>query len=121
MSLSKRMHLGRRKRSGTEGVAEKLLKNKAEVLAILLVIIMASIVLYLTTHLDYAGVGDEAAVKAQDSVPQEVQGCMQENPYLLEQNCWDSYYHERAVAEGDETLCARIVDEGMRQHCERYF
>lgn len=120
MSLIKQARKTRKKKNIPLFI-DKFAKNKAEAFALLLVVsIIIILISLLSFQPDYTSVQD-GGKKTTENMPQQVRDCISQNPTLLEEQCWDMYYQDRAVTEDDETMCARIMDAEVRAHCERYF
>ena len=116
MSLFKQMRKGRRKKA-LPLLLDRMNKNRTEVIAILLALTIIAIMATLSLNSDYFQ-ADRTPIK---DLPAAVVRCMMQNPSLLEVQCWDAYYNEKAINDGNESLCARISDLDLRRHCERYF
>jgi hypothetical protein len=116
--------IGKRKKSGLPALYENLVKNKIEVLAVILIIVIISI----SFSLSYPGqtdsvteAGGEEKAAGTEALPQDVQDCLDRNPNMLEDQCWDMKYRNDAIKNKDPTLCDKIKGENVREHCKRYF
>jgi len=112
--------------SKTVGLAGKLGKNKMEIAAILAALGIVAIVLF-PFYLPTGGEPPDGPSGGTDGggqatpAPAEIAPCVTDNPDLSQEQCWDLYYNDMALKEGDVGKCALIKNAGMRRNCERYF
>jgi hypothetical protein len=45
--------------------------------------------------------------------------CKEGNPKVTEEYCTDIAYHDIAITERDISLCEKIKNEGIKEHCVR--
>ncbi len=117
----------KRKKSNSGNILSRIIENRIEILASAMAILIAALLLGLTSDYYPAGYVTPQPAKTENVMQEEdagisgVEKCMMENPTLLRERCEDIDYHERAIAEDDASLCESIKDDYVRSHCERYF
>lgn len=103
-------------------VSHHLSKNKIEIIASVTVF---AIILVSLLFFGYSNEGSTAPTESSDNLEDVVDvqksQCMTDNPRLTEEKCSDLELHDTAIAEDRKDLCDEIVDEGLRDHCNRYF
>jgi hypothetical protein len=103
-------------------ISHHLSKNKIEILASVTVF---AIILVLLLFFGYSNDGSTTPPESSDNIVDagdvQTSQCMIDNPRLTEEKCRDLELHDTAIAEDRKELCDDITDEGLRDHCRRYF
>jgi hypothetical protein len=114
------------KGSESKGFSSKLRQNTMEIVALVAAASIMLIILTLSwgpqagTPPATGGTGG-AGEDVQAPAPAEVAPCVTDNPELSQEQCWDLYYNDLALTQGDSTKCALIKNANMRRNCERFF
>jgi hypothetical protein len=105
-----------------KALSHHLSKNKIEILASVTVF---AIILVLLLFFGYSNDGSASSTESSDNIVNaadvQLSQCMIDNPRLTEEKCRDLELHDTAIAEDRKELCDDITDEGLREHCRRYF
>jgi hypothetical protein len=111
------------KGSETKGFSRKLRQNTMEIVALVAAVSIILIILSLSWE-SQAGtppVSDGTGGGGEAPAPAEVAPCVTDNPELSQEQCWDLYYNDLALTQGDSSKCALIKNANMRRNCERFF
>ena len=117
---------------GEEGNHSKMLLG---ISAVVIIAFMCAITYFLLQNLEYPGEGPPQQ-PANDSGPGDVvvepkttaeviqekaEECVNKNPSMTEEQCWDIKYHDMAIASQNQSLCENIKGDRIREYCDRFF
>jgi hypothetical protein len=108
----------KRERSGHEKIRkeQRIIRISAG-----LVIIIVLAIAVLAVQLGWSGDVPSHVPAEKSPFEQSVEVCVSDNPWISEEQCMDLRYHDRAITDGDESLCERIKGEKVKNHCKEYF
>jgi len=71
---------------------------------------------------DGPAAGDVSEPKSTAEVIKEkAEECVNKNPTLTQEQCWDLKYHDMAIASYNQSLCEKIKEDRVREYCDRFF